>query len=238
MKNNWLKYWDNHRNIKINNEKDLLYQVGKTVSSKPIDKYQFDIIVKDLLKELKITAEDNVIDLCCGNGLLTKYIAINAGFVLGIDFSAKMIKNANYYNAGDNIEYVHHDVIKINELTNNIKSKQINKVIIYDAIAYFSSQEFSNILESLNQSLVSNHSILLGNVLLQENKWKFYNTFKRKLNYLINNKILGDSKGLGKWWELNDLQNIINRFNYKMKLIHQDSNLYSAHYRVDILLEN
>lgn len=236
MKINWLKYWDNHRNIKINNEKDLLYQVGKTVSSKPIDSNQFDIIVKDIIKELQITTEDNIIDLCCGNGLLTKYIAKNAGFVFGIDFSAKMIKNANYYNAGDNIEYLLHDVKKINELINIIKSKRINKVIFYDALAYFSLQEFSDIIESLNKSLVCNHSILIGNVLFQEKKWKFYNTFKRKLNYSIN-YIIGNNKGLGKWWQYNELQSIVNRFNYKLKIIYQNSKLYSAHYRIDILYE-
>lgn len=238
MKINWLKYWDNHGNIKINNEQDLLYQVGKTVSSEPIDDNQVNIIVNNIIRELQITAEDNVIDLCCGNGLLTKYIATNAGFVLGIDFSAKMIKNANYYNTGDNIEYLQHDVKKINELTNIIKSKQINKVIISDALAYFSAQEFSAILESLNQMLVSNHSILLGNVLFHEKRWKFYNSFKRKLNYFIKHKILGKTTVLGKWWQYNELKCIFNRFNYKMKIINQDSKLYSAHYRIDILLKN
>lgn len=238
MKINWLEYWDNYRNIKINNENDLLFQVGKTVSSKAIDGIQFNIIVKDIIRELQITAEDNVIDLCCGNGLLTKYIATNAGFVLGIDFSAKMIKNANHYNTGDNIEYLHHDVIKINELTNSIKSKQINKVIFYDALAYFSLQEFSDILESLNHMLTPNHSILLGSVLFKEKKWEFYNSFNRKLNYFIKHKILGKTTELGKWWQYKELQSIVNKFNYKMKIINQDSKLYSAHYRIDILLKN
>ncbi len=238
MKINWLEYWDNHGNIKINNEQDLLYQVGKTVSSEPIDDNQFNIIVKNIIRDLQITAKDNVIDLCCGNGLLTKSIATNAGFVLGIDFSAKMINNANYYNTGNNIEYLQHDVKKINELTNIIKSKHINKVIIYDALAYFSAQEFSAILESLNQMLVSNHSILLGNVLFHKKRWKFYNSFKRKLNYFIKHKFLGKTTVLGKWWQYNELHSIVNRFNYKMKIIDQDSKLYSAHYRIDILLKN
>lgn len=238
MKDKWFEFYKNYRNIRINSEDDLLFQVGKTVSSKAIDDNQFNIIIEEIIKELQITPEDNILDLCCGNGLLTKYIAKKAGFIFGIDFSDTMLINANKYNAGDNIEYLFHDVKKINELTKVIKSKRINKVIIYDALAYFRKQELIDILESLNKSLVCKHSILLGSVLFKEKKWNFYNTFNRKLNYLINHRILGKNKGLGKWWQYNELQSIVNQFNYKMKIISQDPKIYTAHYRVDVLLEN
>lgn len=238
MKDKWFEFYKNYRNIRINSEDDLLFQVGKTVSSKAIDDNQFNIIIEEIIKELQITPEDNILDLCCGNGLLTKYIAKKAGFIFGIDFSDTMLINANKYNAGDNIEYLFHDVKKINELTKVIKSKRINKVIIYDALAYFRKQELIDILESLNKSLVCKHSILLGSVLFKEKKWNFYNTFNRKLNYLINHRILGKNKGLGKWWQYNELQSIVNQFNYKMKIISQDPKIHTAHYRVDVLLEN
>lgn len=238
MKDKWFEFYKNYRNIRINSENDLLFQVGKTVSSKAIDGNQFNIIIEEIIKELQITSEDNILDLCCGNGLLTKYIAKNAGFILGVDFSDTMLINANKYNAGDNIEYLLHDVKKINALTKIIKSKRINKVIIYDALACFGKQELIDILESLNQSLVCNHSILLGSVLFKEKRWNFYNTFNRKLNYLINHRILGKNKGLGKWWQYNELQSIVSRFNYKMKIISQNPKIHTAHYRVDVLLEN
>lgn len=238
MKDKWFEFYKIYRNIRINSEDDLLFQVGKTVSSKAIDDNQFNIIIEEIIKELQITPEDNILDLCCGNGLLTKYIAKKAGFIFGIDFSDTMLINANKYNAGDNIEYLFHDVKKINELTKVIKSKRINKVIIYDALAYFRKQELIDILESLNKSLVCKHSILLGSVLFKEKKWNFYNTFNRKLNYLINHRILGKNKGLGKWWQYNELQSIVNQFNYKMKIISQDPKIHTAHYRVDVLLEN
>lgn len=238
MKDKWFEFFKNYRNIRINSEDDLLFQVGKTVSSKAIDDNQFNIIIEEIIKELQITSEDNILDLCCGNGLLTKYIAKKAGFIFGIDFSDTMLINANKYNAGDNIEYLFHDVKKINELTKVIKSKRINKVIIYDALAYFRKQELIDILESLNKSLVCKHSILLGSVLFKEKKWNFYNTFNRKLNYLINHRIFGKNKGLGKWWQYNELQSIVNQFNYKMKIISQDPKIHTSHYRVDVLLEN
>lgn len=237
MKNNKLKYWQNYRNISINCEDDLLFQVGKTVSSNAINDSQIDIIVEGIVKELQISYEDNILDLCCGNGFLTARIAKNAGFVLGVDFADSMLTNANKFNAMNNIEYLCHDVNNINEQNNIIRKNKINKVIISDALANFNIREFKNILKSLNQSLVLHHSIFLGNVLFKKFIWKFYNTNFRKLNYLINHKMLNKSKGLGTWWQINELLNIAKQFNYNIKIIFQNPQLSTAHYRIDLLLE-
>ncbi len=237
MKNKWFDFWQNYRNVKIISEDDLLFQVGKTVSSKPIDNNQVDIIIEGIIKELQINSEDNILDLCCGNGFLTVRIAKNAGFVLGVDFSNAMLINAIKYNAVSNVEYLNHDVNNLKEQEIIIRKNKINKVIISDALAYFDNREFKNILKSLNQLLVLHHSIFIGNVLFKENIWKFYNTNFRKLDYWINHKILSKSKGLGTWWKFNELRIISKQFNYNMKIIIQNPQLSTAHYRIDLLLE-
>ena len=53
IKNTWYKFWQIYRNISINSEDDLLYQVGKTISSKVIDENQYNILVKGLIKKLQ-----------------------------------------------------------------------------------------------------------------------------------------------------------------------------------------
>ncbi len=190
-----------------------------------------------MIKELQITPEDNILDLCCGNGILTARIAKYSGFVLGIDFSDAMITNANKYKKMNNIEYLCHDVNKISEQINMIRKNKINKVIMSEALGYFDNRDFKNILKSLNKSLTQNHSIFIGNVLFKGNKWEFYNTNRRKLDYFINNRILGRSKAIGKWWQFSELQNIAKQFSYNLKIIAQNPILNTAHYKVDVLLE-
>ena len=50
-------------------------------------------ISKQLAKELKISAKDKVLDLCCGQGGLTDYLT-KASLVIGIDTSAEAIAEA------------------------------------------------------------------------------------------------------------------------------------------------
>ena len=237
MRNNWFQFWQNYRNIDIKSDDDLLYQVAKTVSSKAIDENQVNIIVERITEELNVSSNDNILDLCCGNGILTFRIAKNVKFVIGMDYSNTLLKNANKCKAMENIIYVNQNVIEIDEQKILIQKYNINKVIVSDALAYFSRREFMNILEALNQSLLSKHLIFLGNVLIKNRRWKFYNTVFRKFDYLINYKLLGNSKGIGKWWHIKELEFIAKHFNYKIKFIEQNPKLSTAHYRMDVVFE-
>lgn len=238
MKRNWLNFWQNYRNIKIIDNQDLLFQAGKTVSSKPIEERQFIIIIRSIISSLNVGSNDRVLDLCCGNGILTYEIAKRCSFVFAIDFSETMINNTRKFKTSKNIEYLQYDIKKISEIKNIIFKKNINKVVMYDALAYFNKQELLYILSTLKNILNEKHSIFIGSILLSEKKYNFYNNFKRKLNYIVNHRLLHKDKGLGKWWSIRELRSIADQLDYKFKIIHQNPKLYTAHYRVDVLLKN
>lgn len=70
---------------------------------------------RKLIEELNIQKNDCILDLGCGDGLLTKMMAEIAtdGFILGIDASEGMISRANKYKM-PNLEF---DQIDINDIT-------------------------------------------------------------------------------------------------------------------------
>jgi methylase of polypeptide subunit release factors len=49
--------------------------VGKTVNGQEIPESQVGLIVENIANVLRLNAKDSVIDLCCGNGLITRQLA-------------------------------------------------------------------------------------------------------------------------------------------------------------------
>ena len=70
---------------------------------------------KKLIAELEFKGGERILDLGCGDGVLTAEMAkfVPDGFVLGIDASESMIETAKKYNAGTNVRF---ELLDINEI--------------------------------------------------------------------------------------------------------------------------
>ena len=88
---NWHEYWNHAPQVF---ERDPLRQVGKTVGGQPIDRDQLPVVVDSIVEQLNIGAGDTVLDLCCGNGILTYALARYCARIRGIDFSPPLIETA------------------------------------------------------------------------------------------------------------------------------------------------
>jgi SAM-dependent methyltransferase len=230
----WKDFWQNYRVLEIKEDSDLLYQVAKTVMGKPISTIQYKTIISSIIEGLELNSEDNVCDLCCGNGIITYDIAGMVKKVIGIDSSILFIENAIKYKSKHNIKYVCDDILNVNTY---IIGENINKVIFYDSIAYFSENEVGKILNNIKNSSSKKIKIFIGSVLDKNSKFKYFNTFKRKMHYFINYIILRKDLGLGNWISKGELEKLAKTFGYKVKFLNQDSILHTAHYRYDAILQ-
>ncbi len=228
----WKKFWQNYRLVKIKNQNDLFYQVGKTDSGKVISEKIFNTIIFEIVENLNLNKSDKLLDLCCGNGVITYELSKRVNCVMGLDFSEPFIKNAIQFNNSNNIKYNIYDVKKINELR---IQKKFTKVLLYDGLAYFNKKEAKELLDTLSLITTPHARILFGSVLDRGRKWHFFNTFKRKLNYLINIKLLNNNKGLGTWWSKNDFTAMLNKKTFNCQFLDEDDDIHTSHYRMDVL---
>ena len=69
-------YWEIHfdSNSKTS-DGSLFKQVGKTVNGLDVAIYQINLIVENIANALQLKTSDTIIDLCCGNGLITRQLA-------------------------------------------------------------------------------------------------------------------------------------------------------------------
>ena len=233
----WRKYWSNYRLITINTDEDLLFQTGWTVARKSISKEIFDKEVIRIKSQLKLEETDLLLDLCCGNGVLTYELSKYVKKIIGVDFSKPFFENAVKYKCSENIEYYLFDIKEIDKLLKQLMIRP-TKVLMYGALAYLKPKDAQNILDKLFSFSNGNMLLFIGSVLDREKKWKFFNTYSRKLDYIVKQGLLRRNVGLGRWWYKKDFDKLCAQINLKTEFIVQDESLFTSHYRFDVIISN
>lgn len=227
----WVEFWDKYP--KRAGEQELFRQAGKTVGGVPITQRQFRALVDSVRENLEIKEDDCVLDLCCGNGLITKELAKECKFVMGIDFSAPLIEVAKKRSLRDNVKYVYMDVRRIGELSASYR-RYFSKVLCYEALAFFDLKDFDEILKNILVLSAEGPIILFGSVLDKERLWNFFNTFQRKIFYLVKIRLLRKEVGLGRWWKRDEIEMMCKKHNLYPTISYQPDILHTSHYRFDV----
>ena len=235
MKQKWEDFWHKYRIVDIKSDNDLLYQCGMTVGGKPIGPDLFGYIIQDISTGLELTAHDRVLDLCCGNGMITYELGKKAHSITGIDFSPEYLNNANKHKKSPTIEYILHNVTKLSEIGELLREKRINKVLLYGSLAYVSKEGFEDILLDLHSLTQPFTKIYIGSILDKQKKWKFFNTLSRKFA-LLKLMLFNDDPGIGNWWSRDSIQRISREKGYSCRIRDQNPFLHTAHYRFDVVL--
>lgn len=176
---------------------DYFSQVGHTVNGQPIPPVHFDLLVEQISAELDLRAGDRLLDVCCGNGLITRRLAVKVRSVVGIDIAAGLIDIAASDHKEANTTYLRLDAREVESLKAS-GAEGFDKVLLYAALQHFTPDEFAPILDSLKALLASEGAIMLGFVPDAALIWNFYNTPQRRAEHLQRQADGTDTFGF--WW--------------------------------------
>lgn len=224
-------YWKNHYDLISKQFNDsLLKQVGKTVNGQEISALQVKLIVKNISSALQLNSKDNVVDLCCGNGLLTRRLAPLVKEILGVDFTSALIEIAEKNNALPNIKYLHSDVLCIDPKY----FLGFKKIVMYEALQHFSSEQLVKLLDVLN-GLDAGSLVFFGSIPNKDKLRVYYDTAEKYTFYMQCER--EDRPHIGQWWLMNELEQLVSTHGFKAIFLPQESMLYTAYYRFNLLLE-
>ena len=226
---NWKRFWRSYP--KTVEETDFLKQVEKTVCGQPISTRQFQLIISDIRQRLELNEDDVVLDLCCGNGLITQEIAAVCREVVGVDFSRPLLDVANKYHRPENVRYECASVLDLDG-TPLVSSTPFNKVLMYEAMQHFRPRELVQILSSVLPLTGERPIILLGSVPDAARKWNFYDTYRRRLVYWL--RTLTSREAIGTWWDASLIRATCEQLNLRCEFCEQSGELHTAHYRFDV----
>src|SRR6476620_8487387 len=94
---NWREFWRTYRETEIRSENDLFFEVGKTVNQQPISAKALRLSIGLITKGLQLTNKDRLLELCCGNGLMTKHLASLLDQVCAVDSVERLTEHARKF---------------------------------------------------------------------------------------------------------------------------------------------
>jgi cyclopropane fatty-acyl-phospholipid synthase-like methyltransferase len=210
---------------------DYLTQVGHTESGRPIDAEQFSWIVSRIRELLDLGPSDILLDLCCGNGLITKELASTAREVVGVDFSKPLLEIANQDHRSGNVSYHHLNVLELQGLSSR-DSRKFNKIVMYAALQHFRKKDLSSILKNILRLSTSERVILLGFVPDLKRKWSLYDSPKRKLAHIV--RWVSRKERMGTWWDQEYISTVCEELGLRCGFHELDPKLHASRYRFDV----
>lgn len=214
-------------------EQDYLKQVGKTVQGQPISNDQLKLIIAGIIHHLRLNEDDTVLDLCCGNGLITQEISKVSRQVVGVDFSRPLVDIARKHHQPQNVRYLNLSVLDLEP--DEVKQfGPFTKVYMYEGLQHFGEDSLAKVLVSIKKMCDGSLFALLGSVPDRSKIWSFYNTPKRRLDYFC--RTLLGREAIGTWWDKNFMLQISESFGLHCEFLQQHESLYTSHYRFDLLL--
>jgi 2-polyprenyl-3-methyl-5-hydroxy-6-metoxy-1,4-benzoquinol methylase len=209
-------------------------QVGKTQGGQPISAERFAALLADCRLRLELAAGDRLLDVCCGNGLVTRELARACRAVVGVDFSAPLVAAARAHHAPENVRYFCLSALDLagSEVA---AAGPFDKILMYEALQHFRARDLRRLLDSLLGVGVPECRVLLASVPDLDRRWRFYATARRRLAHVF--RRLAGRDALGTWWRRADIARVCRRLGLRCDFHEQSPCLHTAHYRFDALIQ-
>jgi SAM-dependent methyltransferase len=202
----WRDFWNSYRKATVESEDDLFVEVGKTVGGRPISRAHFRLTIERIAARLRLTPNDRLLELCCGNGLVTRALAPVVAEIEAVDFSKHLIAHARAETKSGKLRYFCADVLEHLATLAESPSFLPTKILLGDALAYFEPATFCAMLTQISCLTNGRFLFLATNIPCDELKWNFYNTPERRERFAENQRQAGNTNdGLGRWWSKEEL---------------------------------
>ena len=225
----WQEFWD--KNPATYRRDQLFHQVAKTIGGQPIPPEQFKLVIQSIVSALSLEPQHDVLDVCCGNGLITSTIAPLCHTIAGVDYSRYLIETANQLSKGPNSSYRVGDATKIGSV---LEQLTFDRAYMYEGLQHFAIPDLAKFLRSVRPHLKPQARIFIAGIPDRAGLWRFYNTAARRFDFL-KRTVLG-TEAIGTWWKRSTVKSIGEAEGYDTEIRDQPEGLYTAHYRFNAVL--
>lgn len=222
---NWRKFWDSNAD---KNASDVIGQVQRKDMKSTV------LTVNHIVRVLNVKPSDAILDVCCGNGIITQQIAKKCDSIVGVDQSEMLLNVAKRDYKDMNCLYLNCSAL---EMSDFVKSHSFDKIYLQFSFQYFDKwKEGEKVIAEMLKCLKPNGIIFIGDITEHKNKHKLYDTPLKKAYYY--KQMFQGRNRMGKFWKISDLDTIADKLNVKGTYLEQSKELPYAHYRFDYLIEN
>ena len=209
---------------------DHFGQVGRTVGGKPVSSEQTPLLVEAIRQALELEPSDVLLDLCCGNGLITVALAPLCRWIVAADFSLELIDTARERFSAANIVYLHRAVeeLEAGDFTHGAPTK----VCMNGALQHFTEAGLNEVLTTIGRLRNDRLVLSFTDVPDADRLSAFYDSPERRAAY--ERRRAEGSDAMGTWWSREHLAAIMEAAGYEVSFPPHDPRRFTSHYRFDL----
>ncbi len=208
-----------------------LRQVERTEAGLPMPARRLACLVERIVDVLRLSPRTDLLDLCCGNGVLTRQLAARCRQVIGIDFSAELIAIARGDHAADNILYLPGSAA---DLAGALDGRAMpGRICVNSGLQYFGPDLLADMLQGAARASEGAAEIFCTDVPDVTRLYDFYDTPQRRADF-IRRRAAG-TEAIGTWWHADDIARIAAACGYRAAILPPEAERNTAHYRFDVL---
>lgn len=223
----WNDYWNDGRGIALRNEHEA---VGRTQFGRPVSQGQWQCQVEHIRGLIGIdhTKSKRLLDVCCGNGLLSRELLNDFSEIHALDFSKPLLDN--FVTKSSNIVKIHANLLDFKPI-----SDSYGAIIFHFAIQHFTWTQSVSIIEKLYFSLKPNGRMLIGDIPDLDRMWKFYSTSEYRNFYF--SMCAEGKEHVGTWFKRDFFLALGDYLGARTIVVTQPDVLINSTYRFDIIYE-
>ncbi len=224
---NWEKYWNSYPTRFA--ETEYLQQVKNTVAGQPVPFSRVLESIATICSRLELKPDDTLLDLCCGNGLISNALAGKCGSIVGVDFSQPLIRVANKAHYQSNVTYLCMNALGFPGKHQTVPAA-FSKILMNGGLQHFKPRELPQVLRVISGCLSTCGIALLTEIPDRERLPAFYNSRRRRWQRVWQ-QILGTDQ-MGTWWDKGEIE--IACLDHELKCEFMNASQAGQHYRFDV----
>lgn len=223
----WSDFWRNHGSRK--QVADEQTQVLRTSNGQPISQELWRFTLQEIDRVFPVGNDDEVLDLCCGNGLFAAHFGMRCKRVQAVDVSPDLLEAVKRRNM-PNVSALCMDVRDA-----QFEDASFSRIFLYAGIQYFDYRETVLLFRKVSRWLRPGGLLFVGDIPDLAKLWHFYNTPERQALYFDN--VVAGRDVVGTWFGGNWLCCLAQASGFpRAEVLPQHPDLIYAHFRFDLLV--
>ncbi len=223
----WKAFWNDNPQVR---QEDFCRQVGRTFRGVGYSEEQLGLVVANLRSLLEPAHGQSLLDLACGNGLITSRLAPFFARITAADFSAPLIEAAREHFARPNVEYLVEDATELRSVNG-----RYDRILVSAALQHFSPLQAERMLRRLAGLLAPGGRVVLSDVPDRERIWNFYRGVRGRMRYALHTLL--HKPVIGQWWSPAALRKLGKDAGFSATIRYQEPTLLNHYFRYDVVLE-
>lgn len=225
----WKKNFSNRDIIGISN--DLQINIARTKSGQVVSEAVWNKTLDYIVEMLSIDKQSNVLELCCGNGVVLGAIAPFCKYATGVDYSKQLLSQLENNFKYDNINVIHQDV-----LTYELEETTYDSIILYFSLQHFNERNTFLLIDKCIKGLKKKGKILIGDIPNLDKKWQYINKPDYHKDYF--KRVLDSQPKIGYWFQKDFFRAMNSCFpDVTFKIMEQPTYQINSNHCFDVLIE-